>query len=52
MSSFATEAEARGYVKDLMWRWLSVTDTQVIPSSDEVTHTWKDGRLVVAGAGS
>ena len=42
---FATEVEARGYVKDLMWRWLSVTDSRVVASEDPVTHTWKGGRL-------
>jgi hypothetical protein len=37
---FATEAEAKAYVRDLMWRWSSVTDTRVVEGDWPVTHTW------------
>jgi len=37
---FATEAEAKAYVRDLMWRWLTITDTRVVEGDWSVTHTW------------
>lgn len=43
---FATEEEAKDYVKDLEWRWTSVRDTRVVESSDPVSHAWADGRVV------
>jgi hypothetical protein len=36
---FATEEEAQAYVHGLMWRWMAVRDTRVVPSSDPVTVT-------------
>lgn len=43
---FATREEAEGYVADLAWRWTLVSDTRVVESSDPVTDSWTDGRLV------
>ena len=37
---FATEQEAKDYVRDLSWRWTLVTDTRVIEVSDPVTAEW------------
>lgn len=37
---FASESEARAYVKDLEWRWTSVRDTRVVESDDPVSHRW------------
>jgi hypothetical protein len=31
---FRTEAEAKRYAKDLMFRWTSVRETRVVPSED------------------
>ena len=42
---FASESEARAYVKDLEWRWTSVRDTRVVESGDPVSHRWHDNRL-------
>jgi hypothetical protein len=42
---FATEAEARANVADLMFRWTSVRDTRVVESQEPVSHRWKAGRL-------
>ena len=50
--AFATEDEAIGYAKDLMSRWMAVTDYRVAECQDEVTHhyTAQEGaqRLPVA----
>lgn len=43
---FATQAEAEGYIKDLMWRWTSVTDTRVVECTDPVNYRWEGGRAV------
>ena len=43
---FATEAEARIYVDDLMMRWTAVRDTRVVEVDDPVT-----ARLDRAGNG-
>lgn len=40
---FATREEAEANVRDLMMRWLSVTDTRVVESDDPVTHQWIPG---------
>lgn len=40
---FATEAEAKQYVIDLMMRWTAVCDYRVAPSQDAVTHRIVDG---------
>ena len=45
---FATEAEALANVANLMSRWLLVTDTRVVESSDPVSHAWVDGELKIA----
>jgi hypothetical protein len=42
---FATEAEAQANVLDLMSRWMLVTDTRVVESSDPVNWAWVDGKL-------
>lgn len=43
--TFATEAEATAYVRDLMWRWLTVTDTRTVAGDWPVTHMWNDGSM-------
>ena len=40
--TFATEAEATAYVRDLMWRWTTVTDTRTVAGEWPVTHRWND----------
>jgi hypothetical protein len=42
---FATESEAKFYVRDLMWRWTSVTDTRTIEGSWPVAHRWNDADM-------
>lgn len=42
---FATKEEAEAYVRDLMMRWLLVTDTRVVESDDRINYRWVDGRL-------
>lgn len=42
---FATREEAEANVRDLMGRWLLVTDTRVMPSDDPVNYRWVDGKL-------
>lgn len=37
---FATEAEAKSNVRDLMMRWMSVRDTRVVRSRDPVNYLW------------
>jgi hypothetical protein len=41
---FATEAEAKAYVSDLMWRWMQVTDTRVVDTSEPVNYRWHEGK--------
>jgi hypothetical protein len=43
---FATEAEAEAYVRNLMGRWMSVRQTRVVPSDDQVSHAWSGTRAV------
>jgi len=43
--TFATEAEATAYVRDLMWRWTTVTDTRTVAGDWPVTHMWNDGSM-------
>ena len=43
---FATRDEAERNVRDLMGRWLLVTDTRVVPSTDPVNYRWTDRGLV------
>jgi hypothetical protein len=45
---FATEQEAQDNVRDLMGRWLLVSDTRVEPSDDPVNYKWVNGRLEAA----
>jgi hypothetical protein len=40
---FATHAEAEAYVKDLAYRWTSVTDTRVVECTDPVNYRWENG---------
>jgi hypothetical protein len=42
---FATRAEAEHYAADLASRWLLVTATRVVASTDPVTDRIIDGRL-------
>lgn len=42
---FATKEEAEGNVRNLMDRWLSVTDIRVVESEDPVNSRWVDGKL-------
>jgi hypothetical protein len=44
----ATEDEAKAYVKDLMYRWMAVTDTRVVECDDEVSHKWTADRGLVS----
>jgi len=37
---FATEAEARCYAVDLMWRWTAVRHYRVVVSDDPVNYAW------------
>lgn len=43
---FATQQEAEGYVKDLANRWMLVTQTRVVESTDPVNYQWADAKLV------
>ena len=42
---FATEAEAKANVQNLMDRWMSVIDTRVVECDDPVNYAWIDGKL-------
>lgn len=42
---FATREEAEQNVRDLMRRWLLVTDTRVVETDDPVNYKWVDGKL-------
>lgn len=42
---FATREEAEANVRDLMMRWMLVTDTRVVESEDPVNYKWIDGKL-------
>lgn len=44
MLRFATEQEAKDYVRDLSWRWTLVRDTRVIEVDEPVTHRWANGK--------
>ena len=41
---FATEAEALAYAQDLYTRWVLVKATRAVPSPDQPTHTFKEGK--------
>lgn len=43
--AFATREEAEASAKDLMARWLLVTDWRVVESDQPVNYTLKDGVL-------
>lgn len=42
---FATKEEAELNVRDLMNRWLLVSDTRVVECDDPVNYRWIDGKL-------
>lgn len=42
---FATREEAQANVEDLMSRWMMVTDTRVVESTDPVNYRWVNGKL-------
>ena len=44
---FATKAEALDNAKDLMGRWMMVTDYDAHPSDDEPNYKWVESRLVL-----
>jgi hypothetical protein len=43
--AFATEAEAEGWVRDLMMRWFAVRDTRVVESDEPVNYKFVEGKL-------
>lgn len=43
---FATEAEAKANVENLMMHWTSVRETRVVECDEPVNYAWRDGRLV------
>ena len=43
--AFATREEAEASARDLMGRWMLVTDWRVIESDEPVNYTLKDGVL-------
>lgn len=45
---FATEAEALANVRNLMMRWMLVTDTRVVESTDPINYAWVNGKLQAA----
>jgi hypothetical protein len=42
---FATRAEAKAQVADLMMRWTAVRGTRVVECGDPVNYRYVDGRL-------
>jgi hypothetical protein len=42
---FATRAEAKAQVANLMMRWIAVSDTRVVECDDPVNYRYIDGRL-------
>lgn len=42
---FATEEEAKANARDLMGRWMLVTDYRAVESDDAVNYCWVDGQL-------
>lgn len=43
---FATKEEAEANARDLMSRWMLVTDTRAAESEDPVNYRWENNRLV------
>ena len=43
---FASQEEAIGYAKDLVWRWTQAEDWGVNLTDDAPTHKWEGGRAV------
>lgn len=43
---FATREEAEANAKDLMSRWMLVTDCRAVESDEPVNYQWLDGKLV------
>jgi len=48
--AFATREEAEASARDLMGRWMLVTDWRVIESDEPVNYSLKDGVLESVGA--
>jgi hypothetical protein len=46
---FATREEAEANVRDLMMRWMLVTDTRVVESDDPVNYRWVNNQLEPVG---
>lgn len=44
---FATKEEAQLNVRDLMSRWMMVTDTRVVESDDPVNYAWDSSKGLV-----
>lgn len=42
---FATREEAEDNARDLMRRWMVVTDTRADPTEEPVNYRWADGKL-------
>ena len=42
--TFETEKEAEDYVRDLSWRWTSVSKTRVVNSDGSASHRWTGDR--------
>ena len=49
---FATREEAQLNVDALEFRWLAVTDTRVVETTDPVNYAWANGQLVAVKEGS
>jgi hypothetical protein len=43
---FATEAEALASARELMGRWMAVTDCRASPSTDDVNYLFKCGKNI------
>jgi hypothetical protein len=43
---FATKEEAEANAKNLMGRWMLVTDTRATESDEPVNYKWEEGKLV------
>jgi len=49
---FASKEEAESNAKNLMSRWMLVTDSCANETDEPVNYEWKDGRLVAVVAAS
>lgn len=41
---FATQQEAEGYARDLMYRWTAVREIRTVEVDEPVTHVFADGQ--------